>query len=70
MRWAMILLMFLLLGAFFIISNGAIHVGNEQEFDQFKGSYDEWVGDLFSNAKGLIGYVVKSEWLPYETGKK
>lgn len=60
----MLILMFLFLGAFFIISNEGLKISNGEDFYKLGESYYSWVGGLFLNAKSLTGYVVKFDWLP------
>lgn len=64
MRGYVLIMVFLLMGAFFIISNGNLHLNNPNEVGIFIKSYYLWFGSLFENAKGMTAYVVKSEWLP------
>lgn len=64
MKVWIILVLFLLLGAFFIISNENLHLSEKDEAMQFGRNYYSWFGDLFSSAKGVAGYAVKSEWFP------
>jgi hypothetical protein len=58
--------MFLLIGAFFIISNEDIRLNNSENVDFFFKEYVGWIDGLVGNGKGLAGYVVKMEWLPNE----
>jgi len=64
MRTLFIILIFLALGAFFIISNHNLHIGAKAEFEKFSGLYYSWLSGLFDNAKDITGYVIKSDWLP------
>jgi hypothetical protein len=56
--------MFLLLGAFFIISNENLSLKESSNFDEFTDMYYDWLGSLFENGKELTGNVINSEWLP------
>ena len=62
----MFLIMFLLIGAFFIIANENIRLNNSENVDLFFSQYGEWIDSLFGNGKVVVGYVVKMEWLPGE----
>lgn len=62
----MIIIMFLLFSAFFIISNGNLHLSNKVEFMQFGNAYYSWLGSLVGNGVSIVGYVAKAEWLPTE----
>ena len=64
MRVYVLAMVFLLMGAFFIISNGNLHMNRAYDVGIFMKSYYLWFGSLFDNAKGMTAYVVKSEWLP------
>jgi hypothetical protein len=66
MRWLYLLLTFLALGGFFIISNHDIHLNTGQDMDKFQGLYYNWLSGIFTNFKSITGYVVKYEWLPDE----
>lgn len=56
--------MFLLIGAFFIISEGNIYLGNSEERVQFFDLYGHWFDGLIDNAGTVSGYVVQMDWLP------
>lgn len=64
MKFYLFLMIFLLIGAFFIISNNNLHLGKQAEMNKFTSLYYSWLGSLFDNAKSLTAYAVKSEWLP------
>jgi hypothetical protein len=64
MRLLFFVVFFLLLGAFFIISNQNIKINNEFDFSKFTKSYYFWVSGIFDNLAGITGDVVNSEWLP------
>lgn len=60
----MVLIMLLLLGAFFIVSNGNLHLSRGDEFMKFGNAYYSWLGGLAGNGVSVVGYAVKAEWLP------
>ncbi|MBD3252846.1 hypothetical protein GF386_03890 [Candidatus Pacearchaeota archaeon] len=64
MKVLMFVLMFLLIGGFFIISNENIKMNNAENLELFIDLYSEWINRLISNSGSLSGYVVKMEWLP------
>lgn len=64
MRVWMLVIIFLLLGAFFIVSNHGLHLSDAGEIKKFFGEYYSWAGSLLSNAKSIVGYVVEAKWLP------
>ncbi len=64
MRLVLLVVIFLLMGAFFIVSNNNLHLSVPEERSVFFNSYYAWFFDLFSNFKGLAGYVISSDWVP------
>ena len=64
MRILLFIILFLVLGALFIISNENLHLREKQDMKEFSGLYYSWMSQLFSNFKGISGYFVKFEWLP------
>jgi NDP-sugar pyrophosphorylase family protein len=67
MKIIMSLLMFLVLGALFIISNENLVLRESGNFEEFKDLYSDWLSELFDNGRTITGYVVDSHWLP-DTG--
>ena len=68
MKTFMFLVMFLLIGAFFIISNEEIKLDNQKNVGEFFNLYGQWIDGLADNGKTVLGYVVKMEWLPDKDG--
>jgi len=64
MKFAIFIVMFLLIGAFFIISNGNLHLANSEQRGQFMAGYYDWFVKIFGNTKTVTGYVVNLDWLP------
>ena len=64
----MFLVMFLLIGAFFIVSNENIKLDNQKNVGEFFQLYGQWIDSLVGNGKTVLGYVVKMEWLPDKDG--
>ena len=64
MRWLVFLVVFLIAGALFIISNGNLHLGNPEELQIFKSTFYGWLGQLGGNVKSLTAYVVNVDWMP------
>ncbi len=62
----MFIILFLLIGAFSIISNENIRLNNEENVSLFVGLYGHWIDMLVGNSGNALGYVVKMEWLPGE----
>ena len=66
MKIIMFVLLFLLTGAFFIISNENIKMNSSENVDVFFDSYGHWFDKLIGNSKSIGGFLVKMEWLPGE----
>ena len=66
MKTVMFLIVFLLIGAFFIISDENLRMNEAENIKFFLKSYAGWFGDLFDNGGQIAGYVVKMNWLPNE----
>ncbi len=64
MKIGIIILMFVVIGALFIVSNANLHLSDDEDFSKFYGEYYKWWGKLFSNAKAVTGYIVHFDWLP------
>ena len=64
MKTFMFLIMFLLIGAFSIISNQEIPLNDSENIELFFDEYGAWMDSLFSNGRTVVGYVAKMEWLP------
>lgn len=64
MKTIMIILIFLLIGAFFIIAQENLNLTENDSRAQFVKEYVSWFGDLFNNSKQVTSYVIKMDWLP------
>ena len=60
----MFVILFLFIGAFFIVSNERIQLNSSENVSLFLDKYGHWVDKLFDNSKTAVGYVIKMEWLP------
>ena len=60
----MFIIMFLLIGAFFIISNQEIRLNSSENVGLFFKEYAAWFDSLIGNGKTVAGYVIKMGWLP------
>ena len=63
-RLVLALLVFLILGALFIVSNENLHLSDSEEFDSFGRLYFAWVSGLISNIGDIAGNVVLENWIP------
>ena len=66
MKIIMFAIFFLLIGAFFIISENNLKMSESGSMDRFLGLYYSWTSQIFDNSVNLAGYVVKMSWLPDE----
>ncbi len=64
MKAYMLIIMFLLIGAFFIISEKNLALKNYDSRVSFGNLYLSWVNQIIDNSKVLTGYIVKLDWLP------
>lgn len=69
MKTIMIIIIFLLIGVFFIISNNNIKMDSVKNIDRFVDLYSQWIDGLLENGGIVSGYVVKMKWLPGEDKK-
>ena len=64
MRTVLFIIKFLLLGAFFIISNQGLALIDDGQRDMFVNQYQNWISQVFNQVGVLTGYVVNIKWLP------
>ena len=55
-----LIVLFLLFGAFLIVSNEHLKLNNKESFDRFLEEYHNWLGDQINGSSKIIGYVVNS----------
>jgi len=60
----MFIVIFLFLGAMFIVSEKNLSLLNPDSRVNFVSAYAGWFDQLFGNSKNLVGYVVKLDWMP------
>ncbi|MEK6871939.1 MAG: hypothetical protein AABX16_03485 [Nanoarchaeota archaeon] len=64
MKLLMFIVLFLFLGAFFIIAEREIPINSADNVALFFSHYSQWIDSVFENTKMTSGYIVKMEWLP------
>ena len=64
MRVIVLILFFLLLGAFFIISENKLVLSKKDSYRNFILLYLEWTKGIADNIREVTGMIVKMEWLP------
>ena len=67
MKITIFVVMFLFIGAFFIVSQEKLALKNKENLSTFYSSYIAWLDSIFNNAKTATGYIIKLEWLPNST---
>jgi len=67
MRILLFLLIFILVGMLFIISNNNLAMIKQENISTFNRIYFSYLSDIFQNIMGISGNVVKLEWLPNST---
>lgn len=55
---------FLLMGAFFIVSEQGLHLSRYDELSVFYAVYYHWISGFFTQGSTLTGNVVSFDWLP------
>ena len=60
----MFIVMFLLIGAFFIISNNNLALSQEGNLPKFFLMYKSWIFSITDNLLKTTGYMIKMDWLP------
>lgn len=60
----MFIVMFLLVGAFFIISNNNLALSQEGNGQKFISMYKAWIFSITDNLLKTTGYMIKLDWLP------
>ena len=64
MKIFMLIIMFLCIGALFIVSQNNLALGNPKNVDNFVSLYGNWLKGSVENLGSLTSHVVKMEWLP------
>ena len=67
---SLIIFKLVFLGALFIISNQNLHLSVPNERAVFIEDYNSWLRTLYNQGVEVMGYVVRSEWLPIENSIK
>ncbi len=64
MKILMLILIFLCIGAFFIISQNKLALIKEGSASKFVSLYSSWLATTSGNFINLTGHVVNMDWLP------
>jgi len=66
MKILLFVMIFILLGGFFIISENNLALKERQNFHSFVDLYLNWIGNIYENSVSLTGNIIKMKWLPGE----
>ena len=64
MKIYMFIVMFLLIGAFFIVSENKLPISTNEGAFKFVSLYSNWLVSVSFNSVKTVGYAVKMDWLP------
>lgn len=64
MKIYILIIMFFLIGAFFIVSEKNLSLSKQNDLQQFGKLYVNWLDQILGNVKYTTGYLVKLDWLP------
>jgi len=64
MKIFFILIVFLLINAFFIISENNLKLKNENNIKIFKDLYFSWITNIKNNITTVTGNLIKLNWIP------
>jgi len=64
MRILIFIAFFLLVGAFFIISENNLSLKSIDNVEEFLDLYISWIKQIFNISKETTGSVIRLEWLP------
>jgi len=66
MKAMLIIVVFLLMNAFFIISNNNLALKDEGSIGRVYDLYFSWVGGVMNNIVKISGEIVKLDWVAIE----
>ena len=64
MKILILILIFFILGALFIISNNDLRLIEDKNVSQFSEMYVGWINEIYLNFLSMTGNAVKLNWLP------
>ena len=64
MKVLIIIVIFFLMNAFFIVSNKNIPLNNVENISQVSAIYIQWVRDVVKNGAEITGNAIKLKWVP------
>jgi hypothetical protein len=67
MKIVMLVVIFLCIGALFLISENNLVLKQHENITKFYSLYANWLNNIADNSIKLSGYIVKMDWLPKES---
>ena len=64
MKLLMLAVMLIFIGAFFIVSNSNLALGQEGNAQKFVSMYKTWIFSITDNLLKTTGYMIKLDWPP------
>lgn len=64
MKTIMLVFMFFMIGALFIISEHNLHIGDKEDLSKLSKFYTSWLDSSLENLKTIAGHVIRLDWLP------
>lgn len=64
MKLSFVIVVVLLLSAFFIISNERIQLNSKENIMKFGEIYYSWLIQGIEKASSITGHIIKADWLP------
>jgi len=64
MKIYFILVFFILLNAFFIISNNNLQINDAENLKEFLNLYFQWFSQIKNNFTEITGNVINQNWIP------
>jgi len=68
MKFVVIVLVFILLNGFLIVSNNDLYLKNGSAWKELGGLYIDWLKKIAENGVEITGEVVKMDWVSEEKG--
>jgi len=64
MKILLVIMIFFVISALFIISNNNLAMYKQENIVSFVDMYTKWINNIFSNTGELTGQATKMDWLP------
>lgn len=66
----MFIVIFIMIGALFIISENNLALKESKNIKEFGFLYMDWLGKIFDNSKRITSSVINLDWLPNKNQTK